>query len=143
MTLEETPDREPSNEPLVEMKPGLAPLDFYESNELEPENKLDLYDYVHWKRPQKLGLFYDKVLQSFTFKIVFTRVALYPFFGVYLNVPGHMYSALTSIFPMFWSLKFFWGFISDSKPIWGKSRIYYMALGQRFSITPHPQLNFL
>ena len=95
----------------------------------DEELECDLYDNVNLRKPWKLGLFYDKVGQAFTHKIVFARVALYPFFGVYLNIPGHMYAALTSIFPMFWSLKFFWGFLSDSKPIFGRGRIYYMALG--------------
>ena len=105
--------------------------------ENEEEAMGDLYDYVTWRKPQNLGLFYDKVGQAFTHKLVFIKIALYPFFGVYLNMPGHMYSALTSIFPMFWSLKFFWGFLSDSKPILGKSRIYYMAIGWAISVVAY------
>ena len=115
-----------TSEAIFENQEQIGPEEAVEREELE----CNLYENVNLRKPLQLGLFYDKLGQAFTSKLVFTKVALYPFFGVYLNVPGHMYAALTSILPMFWSLKFFWGFLSDSKPIFGRGRIYYMALGQ-------------
>ena len=85
---------------------------------------------VRWSNPHRLGLFYDKFLEAFTFRTVFYREATYPFFGIYLNMPGHSYTTIYSIFQMFWSIKFFFGFLSDTKPIFGKARSYYMAIGE-------------
>ena len=93
------------------------------------ENPENIYDVVNLRNPQRLGLFYDKFFESFTHKLVFVRVVLYPFFGVYLNIPGHLYAALTSILPMFWSLRLFFSFIVDSFTIFGRRRIPYMAIG--------------
>ena len=60
----------------------------------------------------------------------FIKALNYPFFGVYLNMPGHSYNAITSVFSMVWSFRFFWAFIIDAKVLLGKSRIYYMAIGK-------------
>ena len=84
---------------------------------------------VRFNNPRYLGLFYGKFLEAFTFRTFFYRAATYPFFGVYLNMPGHSYTSIYSIFQLFWSLKFFVGMFSDTKPLFGKSRIYYMAIG--------------
>ena len=92
-------------------------------------NERDLYNSITWKKPQNLGVFYGKILEAFTHRITFIRATLYPFFGVYLNMPGHSYNAIFSVFSMFWSLKIFWAFIIDAKVILGKARIYYMAMG--------------
>ena len=109
--------------------------------ELEIEEECyDLFDKITWKKPQNLGLFYDKVLESFTHRMVFGAAAVYPFFGVYLNLPGHMFSAISSVFAMFWSLKFFWAFVIDSKTIRGKNRIYFMAIGMNILTLNNPAL---
>ncbi len=84
---------------------------------------------VSWRKPHRMGVFYAKFLEAFTFRTVFYRAATYPFFGIYLNMPGHSYTTIYSILQLFWSVKFFFGILSDSKPIFGKARIYYMALG--------------
>ena len=88
-----------------------------------------IYDVVNLRNPQRLGLFYDKVFESFTHKLVFVKAPLYPFFGVYLNIPGHLYAALASILPMFWSIRFFVCFLADSFTIFGKRRVPFMAIG--------------
>ena len=97
-------------------------LNFIQSDEFNKQIKLS--------KPHRLGLFYDKFLEAFTFRTAFYREATYPFFGIYLNMPGHSYTTIYSIFQMFWSLKFFFGFLSDVQPIFGKARVYYMAIGE-------------
>ena len=97
-------------------------LNFIQSDEFNKQIKLT--------KPHRLGLFYDKFLEAFTFRTAFYREATYPFFGIYLNMPGHSYTTIYSIFQMFWSLKFFFGFLSDVQPIFGKARVYYMAIGE-------------
>ena len=99
------------------------------------EEDYNLYEQINWRKPYNLGLFYDKALESFTHRMVFGAAAIYPFFGVYLNLPGHMFSAISSVFAMFWSLKFFWAFVIDSKSIGGKNRIYFMAIGKLLTST--------
>ena len=95
-----------------------------------PEHERDLYDSVNWKKPQNLGLFYSKALEAFTHRTTFIRATLYPFFGVYLNMPGHSYNAIFSVFSMFWSLKMLWAFVIDAKLVFGKARSYYMTFGK-------------
>ncbi|XP_075244381.1 folate transporter 1-like isoform X2 [Convolutriloba macropyga] len=101
----------------------------FETLRIKLDDVEPLSNVICWKKPQNLGLFYCKGLQAFTENITMWRPAIYPFFGVYLNMPGHRYNAINSIFALFWSFKFFWGLVSDSWPILGKARIYYMVIG--------------